>query len=70
MGAIGEQHFAPRVGLEGIGFLLEAGSINRQMTGLATIHASYRLVETVAVELIERNLLDLGDFEESSWDRA
>ena len=62
MGAIGEQHFAPRMGLEWIGLLLEASAINRQMTGLATIHPSYRLVETVAVELIERNLLDLGEF--------
>ena len=65
MGIVGEQHFTPRVGLEWIRFLLEASSIDRQMAGLAAIDSRHRLVEAIAVELIEGNLLDLGDFEES-----
>src|SRR5687767_8802153 len=65
MRIVGEQHFTPRVGLEWISFLLEASSIDRHMASLAAIDARHRLIEAIAVELIEGNLLDFGDFEES-----
>src|SRR5262245_1650064 len=65
MGVVGEQHFASWMRLERIGILFKPGSVDSQMARLAPIDAGHRLVESVAIVLVQGDLLDLGDFWES-----
>jgi hypothetical protein len=51
MGVIREQHLALRMCFERIGLFLKAGPVDRQMAGLAAIHARNRLIKPIAVVL-------------------
>src|SRR5215475_4726094 len=64
MGIVREQHLPPRMGLEGMFFVLETSSIDRHMARLTTIDTGDRLIKTIAVELVEGYLLDLGNLVE------
>src|SRR5512145_1780934 len=55
------------MGPEWMGFLFEARPVDRQMAGDATVNPRYRLIEAVAVELVQRDLLDLGYFGQRQW---
>src|SRR3990170_464799 len=59
MGVVAEEDFPFRMGFERIGLLFKPRSIYRQVAGLTPIHARDGLIETVAVELFERHLLDI-----------
>src|SRR3989441_12541401 len=39
--------------------LFESGTVDRRMTGLAAIHPCDRLVESIAVELVQYDLADI-----------
>src|SRR5262245_50165440 len=64
VGIVGKQHLASRMGFEGVLLFLEASSIDRHMARLTAIHARNRLIETIAVELLQGYLLDLGNLVE------
>src|SRR3990170_1981853 len=53
MGIVREQHFTARVRPKRMRFLFESGAVDREMTGLATVNARHRLVETVTIKFIK-----------------
>ena len=57
MRGITEQLLTTRVGLKRVGVFLETRAIDRHMTGLAAIDPSDRLIESVAIELRQGDLL-------------
>src|SRR3989337_2413247 len=61
MGVVAEEDFPFRMGFERIGLLFKPRTIDRQVAGLTPIHARDGLIETIAVEFVERHLLDLGN---------
>src|ERR1051326_6881985 len=68
MGVVGEQQLAPRMRAEGLRRVLEARAVDRRMASLAAIHARDRLVEVVAVEFVEYDLLDIRNL--IDWNRT
>src|SRR3990172_12030177 len=61
MSVVAEEDFPFRMGFERIGLLFKPRTIYRQVAGLTPIHARDGLIETIAVEFVERHLLDLGN---------
>src|SRR3972149_4080511 len=59
MSVVAEEAFPLRMGFERIGLLFKPRTIYRQVAGLTPIHARDGLIETVAVEFVERHLLDI-----------
>src|ERR1041384_6996623 len=58
MSVVGQQSFAPRMSFERIRLLLKAGTIDCQMTGLTSVDPCNRLIEAIAVEFVEGDLLN------------
>src|SRR6185436_18759389 len=53
MSVVGQQNFAPRMGLEWIWLFFKARPIDCEMARLATIHSRHRLIEAIAIEFVE-----------------
>jgi len=53
MSVVGQQNFSPRMGLEWICLFFKARPIDCEMARLATIHSRHRLIEAIAIELVE-----------------
>src|SRR5439155_5995195 len=58
---LAEVELAPGVRLPRVRLVLEAGLVDAGVAGHAAVDARDRLAEVVAVELLEHELLDLGD---------
>src|SRR5207249_2829803 len=58
---LAEVELAPGVGLPRVRLVIEAGLVDAGVARHAAVDARDRLVEVVAVELLEHELLDLGD---------
>src|SRR3989304_4855631 len=65
MGAVGEIDFPFRMGLKRMRLLFKTRTIDRQVAGLTPTHPRPGVIETSAVEFLERYLLDLGNLIES-----
>src|SRR5713226_9608320 len=61
MGIVGEQDLASWMGFEGIGFFFKSRPVDGQVASLTAIDAGNRLVEPIAVELVQGYLLDFGN---------
>src|SRR5690349_11706155 len=58
MSVVAQQNFAPRMGLEWICLFFKARPIDCEMARLATIHPRHRLIEAIAIEFVECDLLN------------
>ena len=71
MAVVRQQQFSSRVGSEWLRILFKPGPVDRQMASDAAVDPSHRLIEAVAVELVQGNLriLEFIKRERADFDR-
>ena len=67
MGVVGQKNLSARMGPERMLFFFKAGSVDGEMARLAAVHPRNRLIESIAIELIERHLLNLWNLVKRKW---